>query len=144
MKRIIIAAAVMMAAAGMCGAYAADTKDDGVVSCYEFSSVSYGNSQDGQTYHHVVTKHNGVVDTDYTTVNNGTALQDQRTNGVQLRDGKVIADGAELGGVTFRGKGQVTGVQTNKEDKTSAVSVAYLEEQIAQLQAEIKALKAKK
>lgn len=137
MKHIAGWLAVMMVAAGMCVAGAADTPDEGVVSSYEFSSVSYGNSQDGNTYHHVITKRNGVVDTDVTTVNNGAIVWDKDAQG-QYVDGQM-----KVGGVQFKGNGNITGVQTDAADKTSAVSVAYLEEQIAQLKKEIEELKHK-
>lgn len=74
-----------------------------VVSQYEFSSVSYGNNSDGQTYSRVVTMHNGVKDSDITTVNGvvSNVLWDKNSQGqtapgyiqgVGLKDGNVTAN----------------------------------------------------
>lgn len=74
-----------------------------VVSQYEFSSVSYGNNSDGQTYSRVVTMHNGVKDSDITTVNGvvSNVLWDKNSQGqaapgyiqgVGLKDCNVTAN----------------------------------------------------
>lgn len=74
-----------------------------VVSQYEFSSVSYGSNQDGNTYSRVVTMHNGVKDSDITTVNGvvSNVLWDKNSQGktapgyiqgVGLKDGNVTAN----------------------------------------------------
>ena len=67
----IIMTAVMGLYAAM-GAQAADTRnpsqEPNVVSSYEYQSVSYGNTADGKTYHRVVTKRNGVTESDVMTV----------------------------------------------------------------------------
>lgn len=158
------------------GAQAADTRnpsqEPNVVSSYEYQSVSYGNTADGKTYHRVVTKRNGVTESDVTTVDgNGGVLTwdtDDRgrhvegyMNGIQLKDGNVTANtiaakhvqasGADLGniygsrveaptgtigGVAFAGQGVVNGIQTDETDPTSAVSVAYLQQKLAELEAE--------
>lgn len=171
----IIMTAVMGLYAAM-GAQAADTRnlsqEPNVVSSYEYQSVSYGNTADGKTYHRVVTKRNGVTESDVTTVDgNGGVLTwdtDDRKrhvegymNGIQLKDGNVTANtiaakhvqasGAELGniygsrveaptgtigGVAFAGQGVVTGVQTDESDPASAVSVAYLQQKLAEMEAE--------
>ena len=77
-------------------------------------------------------------------------------NGIQLKDGNVTAkhvqaSGAELGniygsrveaptgaigGVAFAGQGVVIGVQTDETDPTSAVSVAYLQQKLAEVEEE--------
>lgn len=169
----------MTAVMGLCaamGAQAADTRnpsqEPNVVSSYEYQSVSYGNTADGKTYHRVVTKRNGVTESDVTTVDgNGGVLTwdtddkgrqvEGYMNGIQLKDGNVTANtiaakhvqasGAELGniygsrveaptgtigGVAFAGQGVVTGVQTDESDPASAVSVAYLQQKLAELEAE--------
>ncbi len=74
-----------------------------VVSQYEFSSVSYGSNQDGNTYSRVVTMHNGVKDSDITTVNGvvSNVLWDKNSQGktapgyiqgVGLKDGNITAN----------------------------------------------------
>lgn len=74
-----------------------------VVSQYEFSSVSYGSNQDGNTYSRVVTMHNGVKDSDITTVNGvvSNVLWDKNSQGktapgyiqgVCLKDGNITAN----------------------------------------------------
>lgn len=171
----IIMTAVMGLYAAM-GSQAADTRnpsqEPNVVSCYEYQSVSYGNTADGKTYHRVVTKRNGVTESDVTTVDgNGGVLTwdtDDRgrhvegyMNGIQLKDGNVTANtiaakhvqasGADLGniygsrveaptgtigGVAFAGQGVVNGIQTDENDPTSAVSVAYLQQKLAEVEAE--------
>lgn len=51
--------------------------------------------------------------------------------------GRTIASaGGSIGGIDFAGDGKVTGVQTDETDLTSAVSVAYLQQQLAELKAE--------
>ena len=162
---------IMTAVMGLCaamGVQAADmrnpSQEPNVVSSYEYRSVSYGNTADGKTYHRVVTKRNGVTESDVTTVDgNGGVLTwdtDDRgrqvegyMNGIQLKDGNVTANtiaakhvqasGADLGaptgtigGVAFAGQGVVTGIQTDETDPTSAVSVAYLQQKLAELEAE--------
>lgn len=170
---------ILTAVMGLCvamSAQASDTRnpnqESNVVSSYEYQSVSYGNTADGKTYHRVVTKRNGVTESDVTTVNgNGGVLTwdtddrgryvDGYMNGIQLKDGNVTANnvtakhvqasGADLGniygscvevptgtigGVAFAGQGVVTGVQTDERDLTSAVSVAYLQKKLAELEAE--------
>lgn len=170
---------IMTAVMGLCavmGAQAADmrnpSQEPNVVSSYEYQSVSYGNTADGKTYHRVVTKRNGVTESDVTTVDgNGGVLTwdtDDRgrhvegyMNGIQLKDGNVTANtiaakhvqasGADLGniygrrveaptgtigGVAFAGQGVVNGIQTDETDPTSAVSVAYLQQKLAELEAE--------
>lgn len=152
----LLAIATMAVGTGIVGA--ADTTDKDTVSSYEFSSVTYGDSQDGKTYHHVVTKRNGVVDTDLTTVN-GDIQWDKDDqghyvngymNGVKVKDGNVTTNNlaaknvqASTATVGNLYANRVSGIQTDETDKTSAVSVAYLEEQIQKLQAEIAALKNK-
>ncbi|MBM6733372.1 bZIP transcription factor [Megasphaera stantonii] len=166
----IIMTAVMGLYAAM-GAQAADTRnpsqEPNVVSSYEYQSVSYGNTADGKTYHRVVTKRNGVTESDVTTVDeNGGVLTwdtddkgrqvEGYMNGIQLKDGNVTAkhvqaSGAELGniygsrveaptgaigGVAFAGQGVVIGVQTDETDPTSAVSVAYLQQKLAEVEEE--------
>lgn len=147
----LLAIATMSLGAGVVGAANTDT-----VSSYEFSAVSYGNSADGKTYQHVVTKRNGVVDTDLTTVN-GAIQWDKDDqghyvngymNGVRVKDGNVTANNvaaknvqASTANVGNLYANRVFGVQTDEKDKTSAVSVAYLEQKIQELQAEIDALK---
>lgn len=158
------------------GAQAADmrnpSQEPNVVSSYEYQSVSYGNTADGKTYHRVVTKRNGVTESDVTTVDgNGGVLTwdtddagrrvEGYMNGIQLKDGNVTANtvaakhvqasSADLGniygsrveaptgaigGVAFAGQGVVTGVQTDETDPTSAVSVAYLRQKLAEVEAE--------
>lgn len=153
---VLLAVATMALGAGVVGA--ADTDKNANVSSYEFSAVSYGNSADGKTYQHVVTKRDGVVDTDLTTVN-GDIQWDKDDqghyvngymNGVKVKDGNVTANNvaaknvqASTANVDNLYANRVSGVQTDATDKTSAVSVAYLEEQIQKLQAEIAALKSK-
>ena len=152
----LLAIATMAVGTGIVGA--ADTTDKGTVSSYEFSSVTYGNSDDGNTYHHVVTKRNGVVDTDLTTVNGDIQWDkdDQGRyvngymNGVKVKDGNVTTNNlsaknvqASTATVGNLYANRVSGIQTDEKDKTSAVSVAYLEEQIQKLQAEIAALQNK-
>lgn len=77
--------------------------DEPVVSQYEFSSVSYGSNQDGNTYSRVVTMHNGVKNSDITTVNGvvSNVLWDKNSQGqtapgyiqgVGLKDGNVTAN----------------------------------------------------
>ena len=171
----IIMTAVMRLCAAV-GAQAADTRnpsqEPNVVSSYEYQSVSYGNTADGKTYHRVVTKRNGVTESDVTTVDeNGGVLTwdtddkgrqvEGYMNGIQLKDGNVTANtiaakhvqasGAELGniygssveaptgaigGVAFVGQGVVIGVQTDETDPTSAVSVAYLQQKLAEVEEE--------
>lgn len=128
------------------------------VSSYEFSSVAYNNGDPAQTYRHIVTKHNGVVDTNVITVN-GDIQWDKDDqghyvngymNGVKVKDGNVTANNvaaknvqaltANVGNLYAN---RVSGVQTDEKDKSSAVSVEYLEQKIAELQAEIDALKHK-
>ena len=102
----IIMTAVMGLYAAM-GAQAADTRnpsqEPNVVSSYEYQSVSYGNTADGKTYHRVVTKRNGVTESDVTTVDgNGGVLTwdtddkgrhvEGYMNGIQLKDGNVTAN----------------------------------------------------
>ena len=157
-------------------AQAADTRnpnqEPNVVSSYEYQSVSYGNTADGKTYHRVVTKRNGVTESDVTTVDGKGGVLTWDTddkgrhvegymNGIQLQDGNVTANtvaakhvqasSADLGniygsrveaptgaigGVSFAGQGVVTGVQTDEADPTSAVSVAYLQQKLAELEVE--------
>lgn len=171
----IIMTAVMGLYAAM-GAQAADTRnpnqEPNIVSSYEYQSVSYGNTADGKTYHRVVTKRNGVTESDVTTVDgNGGVLTwdtddagrrvEGYMNGIQLKDGNVTANtvaakhvqasSAELGniygsrvevpmgtigGVSFAGQGVVAGVQTDESEPTSAVSVAYLQQKLAELEEE--------
>lgn len=158
-KYIAIAAVALCAGAGV---QAADTAapDNGqrVVSSYEYSAVSYGNTADGKTYHRVVTTRNGVKESDVTTIdtNDGTlTVQNDQTgsqvqgavNGVQMKDGavkaaRIDASAGSVGGVVFDGKGAVTGVQTNDADPTSAVSVAYLQKKLDELEEENQKLKA--
>lgn len=153
---VLLAVVTMALGAGVVGA--ADTDKNANVSSYEFSAVSYGNSADGKTYQRVVTKRDGVVDTDLTTVN-GDIQWDKDDqghyvngymNGVKVKDGNVTANNvaaknvqASTANVGNLYANRVSGVQTDATDKTSAVSVAYLEEQIQKLQAEIAALKSK-
>lgn len=77
--------------------------DEPVVSQYEFSSVAYGSNQDGNTYSRVVTMHNGVKNSDITTVNGvvSNVLWDKNSQGqtapgyiqgVGLKDGNVTAN----------------------------------------------------
>lgn len=170
---------IMTAVMGLCaamGAQAADTRnpsqEPNVVSSYEYQSVSYGNTADGKTYHRVVTKRNGVTESDVTTVDgNGGVLTwdtddkgrqvEGYMNGIQLKDGNVTANtiaakhvqassadlgniygsridatAGTIGGVAFAGKGVMTGVQTDETDPTSAVSVSYLQQKLAELEAE--------
>lgn len=170
---------IMTAVLGLCavmGAQAADmrnpSQEPNVVSSYEYQAVSYGNTADGKTYHRVVTKRNGVTESDVTTVDgNGGVLTwdtDDRgrhvegyMNGIQLKDGNVTANtiaakhvqasSADLGniygsrveaptgtigGVAFAGQGVVNGIQTDETDPTSAVSVAYLQQKLAELEVE--------
>ncbi len=128
------------------------------VSSYEFSSVAYNNGDPAQTYRHIVTKHNGVVDTNVITVN-GDIQWDKDDqghyvngymNGVKVKDGNVTANNvaaknvqASTANVGNLYANRVSGVQTDEKDKSSAVSVEYLEQKIAELQAEIDALKHK-
>ena len=138
-----------------------------VVSQYEFSSVSYGSNQDGNTYSRVVTMHNGVKDSDITTVNGvvSNVLWDKNSQGktapgyiqgVGLKDGNITANAvaakniqassgtignlygnhltvpaASLGDVSFSGNGSISGVKTNGSDRSSAVSVQYLQEYLS-------------
>lgn len=70
--RALTIGVLMMAVAGTMTAAAAETtspKHGDVFSSYEFSSVSYGTGQDGNTYSRVVTTRNGVTESDITTVN---------------------------------------------------------------------------
>lgn len=137
------------------------------VSNYEFSSVSYGSNADGNTYSRVVTMHNGVTDSDITTVNGvvSNVLWDKNSQGkyapgyiqgVGLKDGNLTANGVQtkniqalsgtignlygnrltvpmavVGDVTFSGHGNISGVQTNSNDPTAAVSVQYLQDCLA-------------
>lgn len=72
-----------------------------VVSQYEFSSVSYGSNPDGQTYSRVVTMHNGVKDSDITTVNGvvSNVLWDKNSQG-QTAPGYIQGVGLKEGNVT--------------------------------------------
>ena len=113
------------------------------VSSYEFSSVAYNNGDPAQTYRHIVTKHNGVVDTNVITVNGDIQWE-------KVKDGNVTANNvaaknvqASTANVGNLYANRVSGVQTDEKDKSSAVSVEYLEQKIAELQAEIDALKHK-
>lgn len=160
MKKIaaLLAVATMAIGTGIVGA--ADTKDNTTnnYTSYELSAVTYGNGDPAQTYRHIVTKRNGVVDTDLTTV--GDTVQWDKDdqghavngymNGVKVKDGNVTANGVSAKNVQASTAtvgnlyaNRVSGIQTDGSDKTSAVSVAYLEEQIAKLQAEIAALQQK-
>lgn len=174
-KYMAIAAVVMCA--GAAGVQAADTaapdKGQGVVSSYEYRSVSYGNTADGKTYHRVVTTRNGVTESDVTTVdtNGGVLTWDADKagrqvqgymNGIQMQDGAITAahvtassadlgdmrgsridvPAGRIGGVAFDGQGTIAGVQTDDTDPTSAVSVAYLQQKLAELEAENQKLRA--
>lgn len=98
---------VMMASAAVVQAGSVpDSPNANVVSQYEYSSVSYGSNQDGHTYSRVVTMHNGVKDSDITTVNGvvSNVLWDKNAQGtytpgyilgVGLKDGQVTAKAVE-------------------------------------------------
>lgn len=97
-------ALVMMAGTAAVQADSIKTQNkEPVVSQYEFSSVSYGSNPDGNTYSRVVTMHNGVKDSDITTVNGvvSNVLWDKNSQGktalgyiqgVSLKDGNVTAN----------------------------------------------------
>ena len=97
-------ALVMMAGTAAVQADSVKTQNkEPVVSQYEFSSVSYGSNPDGNTYSRVVTMHNGVKDSDITTVNGvvSNVLWDKNSQGktapgyiqgVSLKDGNVTAN----------------------------------------------------
>lgn len=166
MKRFSVSLAAMIMMVSMVSVQA-DTvrnpQNQDTVSNYEFSSVSYGSNADGNTYSRVVTMHNGVTDSDITTVNGvvSNVLWDKNSQGkyapgyiqgVGLKDGNLTANGvqtkniqalsgtignlygnrltvpmAAVGDVTFSGHGNISGVQTNSNDPTAAVSVQYLQ-----------------
>lgn len=170
MKRFSVSLAAMIMMASMVSVQA-DTvrnpQNQDTVSNYEFSSVSYGSNADGNTYSRVVTMHNGVTDSDITTVNGvvSNVLWDKNSQGkyapgyiqgVGLKDGNLTANGvqtkniqalsgtignlygnrltvpmAAVGDVTFSGHGNISGVQTNSNDPTAAVSVQYLQDCLA-------------
>lgn len=170
MKRFSVSLAAMIMMASMVSVQA-DTvrnpQNQDTVSNYEFSSVSYGSNADGNTYSRVVTMHNGVTDSDITTVNGvvSNVLWDKNSKGkyapgyiqgVGLKDGNLTANGvqtkniqalsgtignlygnrltvpmAAVGDVTFSGHGNISGVQTNSNDPTAAVSVQYLQDCLA-------------
>ena len=109
---------------------AAQTKGP-VVSSYEYSAVSYGTSDDGKTYSRVVTKRNGVTQSDVTTVGDNGGVLTVNTdasrqqiqgymNGIELKDGdmkaktvtaqQVNADEAVLGNVSGKRIDVPTGV----------------------------------
>lgn len=170
MKRFSVSLAAMIMMVSMVSVQA-DTvrnpQNQDTVSNYEFSSVSYGSNADGNTYSRVVTMHNGVTDSDITTVNGvvSNVLWDKNSQGkyapgyiqgVGLKDGNLTANGvqtkniqalsgtignlygnrltvpvAAVGDVTFSGHGNISGVQTNSNDPTAAVSVQYLQDCLA-------------
>ncbi len=170
MKRFSVSLAAMIMMASMVSVQA-DTvrnpQNQDTVSNYEFSSVSYSSNADGNTYSRVVTMHNGVTDSDITTVNGvvSNVLWDKNSQGkyapgyiqgVGLKDGNLTANGvqtkniqalsgtignlygnrltvpmAAVGDVTFSGHGNISGVQTNSNDPTAAVSVQYLQDCLA-------------
>lgn len=170
MKRFSVSLAAMIMMVSMVSVQA-DTvrnpQNQDTVSNYEFSSVSYGSNADGNTYSRVVTMHNGVTDSDITTVNGvvSNVLWDKNSQGkyapgyiqgVGLKDGNLTANGvqtkniqalsgtignlygnrltvpmATVGDVTFSGHGNISGVQTNSNDPTAAVSVQYLQDCLA-------------
>ena len=170
MKRFSVSLAAMIMMVSMVSVQA-DTvrnpRNQDTVSNYEFSSVSYGSNADGNTYSRVVTMHNGVTDSDITTVNGvvSNVLWDKNSQGkyapgyiqgVGLKDGNLTANGvqtkniqalsgtignlygnrltvpmAAVGDVTFSGHGNISGVQTNSNDPTAAVSVQYLQDCLA-------------
>lgn len=170
MKRFSVSLAAMIMMVSMVSVQA-DTvrnpKNQDTVSNYEFSSVSYGSNADGNTYSRVVTMHNGVTDSDITTVNGvvSNVFWDKNSQGkyapgyiqgVGLKDGNLTANGvqtkniqalsgtignlygnrltvlmAAVGDVTFSGHGNISGVQTNSNDPTAAVSVQYLQDCLA-------------
>lgn len=170
MKRFSVSLAAMIMMVSMVSVQA-DTvrnpQNQDTVSNYEFSSVSYGSNADGNTYSRVVTMHNGVTDSDITTVNGvvSNVLWDKNSHGkyapgyiqgVGLKDGNLTANGvqtkniqalsgtignlygnrltvpmAAVGDVTFSGHGNISGVQTNSNDPTAAVSVQYLQDCLA-------------
>lgn len=170
MKRFSVSLAAMIMMVSMVSVQA-DTvrnpQNQDTVSNYEFSSVSYGSNADGNTYSRVVTMHNGVTDSDITTVNGvvSNVLWDKNSQGkyapgyiqgVGLKDGNLTANGvqtkniqalsgtignlygnrltvpmAAVGEVTFSGHGNISGVQTNSNDPTAAVSVQYLQDCLA-------------
>lgn len=59
-----------------------------------------------------------------------------------LQANKTESHTAVIGDVRFSGGGNITGVQTDSSNKTSAVSVAYLEQELAALKAENQRLQA--
>lgn len=170
MKRFSVSLAAMIMMVSMVSVQA-DTarnpQNQDTVSNYEFSSVSYGSNADGNTYSRVVTMHNGVTDSDITTVNGvvSNVLWDKNSQGkyapgyiqgIGLKDGNLTANGvptkniqalsgtignlygnrltvpmAAVGDVTFSGHGNISGVQTNSNDPTAAVSVQYLQDCLA-------------
>lgn len=170
MKRFSVSLAAMIMMVSMVSVQA-DTvrnpQNQDTVSNYEFSSVSYGSNADGNTYSRVVTMHNGVTDSDITTVNGvvSNVFWDKNSQGkyapgyiqgVGLKDGNLTANGvqtkniqalsgtignlygnrltvpmAAVGDVTFSGHGNISGVQTNSNDPTAAVSVQYLQDCLA-------------
>lgn len=170
MKRFSVSLAAMIMMVSMVSVQA-DTvrnpQNQDTVSNYEFSSVSYGSNADGNTYSRVVTMHNGVTDSDITTVNGvvSNVLWDKNSQGkyapgyiqgVGLKDGNLTANGVQtkniqalsgtignlygnrltvpmavVGDVTFSGHGNISGVQTNSNDPTAAVSVQYLQDCLA-------------
>lgn len=54
----------------------------------------------------------------------------------------VTAASGTVGGVQFAGKGTITGVQTSESDDTSVVTLAYLNQRLAALEAENEKLRA--
>lgn len=170
MKRFSVSLAAMIMMVSMVSVQAdtaCNPQNQDTVSNYEFSSVSYGSNADGNTYSRVVTMHNGVTDSDITTVNGvvSNVLWDKNSQGkyapgyiqgVGLKDGNLTANGvqtkniqalsgtignlygnrltvpmAAVGDVTFSGHGNISGVQTNSNDPTAAVSVQYLQDCLA-------------
>lgn len=79
---------------------ARDRDNAPVSSSYEFRSISYGDNQDGRTYHRIITMRDGVKDADVTTVG-GSAMWDTDDqgqyvngymNGIEIKEGNVKAN----------------------------------------------------